>query len=256
MEILSTAKNKPPRLLIHGSHFSGKSSIGASAYSTLFMNIEQGLNEIEAQAMPTPATTSEIINQLRWFYKGEHDFKTLVVDSLDWMEAVINSTVLEENNLKTLVDKFAKGHKLAFQEFIKIKDALEAIHRDKNACIIVLCHSVVKEFKDPAGENYDRYGLKLRDAVSELFCEWADMVGFLHPEVEVDKESKKEGGFGKKNKAITSGRRLLSVNQNPAYRAGNRYGINKDIVIQGPSTGWSDIWAAIQEAKTQKGVII
>ena len=50
MEILKTKKNSPPRILLHGDHKTGKSSLAAAAPNPLFIQTEDGLDSIDAQA--------------------------------------------------------------------------------------------------------------------------------------------------------------------------------------------------------------
>ena len=245
MEILQTRKEKPPRILIHGDHGLGKSSLAAAAPKPIFINLEDGLDEINTNALPIPTTFEEVMIQLSWIYDAEHDFQTLVIDSLDWLESLINKHVCQEGGKESIADfGYGAGFEATCTQFGRVVKALRAIRNDRDMAIIMLCHSTVKEYKNPMAENYDVFRLKLRDKNAELFQEFATLIGFLHFQVFTKKA---EGGFVKEFKAVGSGERVLSCAPHAAYAAKNRYNITQDIPIPNPEEGWANLLKAIKQ---------
>ena len=45
--------------------------------------------------------------------------------------------------------------------------------------VVIFGHSIVKTFKNPEGEDYDRYQLRVHDKTGGLIKEWCDVVGFV-----------------------------------------------------------------------------
>jgi len=245
MEILKTRQDKPPRILIHADHGLGKSSLAAAAPNPIFINLEEGLDEIDTQALPHPESFAHVLDQLRWVYSGEHDRKTLVIDTVDWLETSINKYVCASAGQATISDfDFGAGYDAAHTHLVTVMTALKDIWATREMAIILLCHSAVKEYKNPTGSNYDTYKLKLRDKNAELFMEFVTLVGFLHFKVYLNT---KKGGFGREEtKAIGGTDRILSCFPNAAYSAKNRYGILQDIELPDPQTGWNNLVKAIK----------
>lgn len=248
MEIIKTRKSKPPRILIHAAHGLGKSSLAASAPKPLFIQTEDGLENLDADAFPLCQDFETLMGQLSQVYDESHDYKTLVIDSLDWMETLVTRHVCKEGN-KTSISDFAygTGYATALEQFGRVIRALTAIREDRNMAVILTAHSQIKTYQNPLGADYDRYQIKLREKNAELFLEWCDLVCFLHFQVFTTTE---KDGFGETTKATGGTDRVLSCTPSAAYVSKNRYGITASIPLPDPVTGWANLINAIKGEKT------
>ena len=249
MEIIKTRQSRPPRILIHAAHGLGKSSLAAAAPNPLFIQTEDGLENIDASAFSLCQDFETMMEQLGQVYTEDHDYKTLVIDSLDWTETLVYKHVCREAGNKSLSEfDYGAGYIKALEQFNRVVRALTDI-RDKLGMIIILtAHSQVKTYHNPMGSDYDRHQIKLRDKNAELFLEWCDLVSFLHFQTFTKKKTKKEsGGFaGDKAKGIGGSERVLSCVPSAAYVSKNRYGITSDISIPTPDEGWENIVKAVK----------
>lgn len=244
MKIIKTRKNKPPRILIHADHGLGKSSLAAAAPAPIFIQTEDGLENIDASAFPLCESFDEMLEQLTWLYREQHDFKTLALDSLDWAEALIARHVCKEGGKKSISDfGYGAGYQAMLEQFGRVIRALNAIREERGMAVVCICHSQIKTYANPLGADYDRHTLKLRDKNAELFMEWCDLIGFMHFSVFT---STSKQGFGQETtKAYGGTDRVLSCAPNAAYVSKNRYGIVDDIDIPDPATGWAALMNAI-----------
>jgi len=250
MEIRKTRTKKPPRILIHAEHGVGKSTLAASAPSPIFIQTEDGLDEINAESFPLCNSSDDILEQLRYVYSEQLEYKTLVIDSIDWCEKLICETICKTHNKKSMADfGYGSGYKMAYDEFCKIVRGLQAIREEKGMAIVLIAHSQVITYQNPLGADYDRFKIKLRDSNSELFLEWCDCVGFFHTQVAT---TTKTGGFNKEvGKAVGGFQRIFSCAPNAAYVSKNRYNIIQDIPVS-IEGGFSPIMNAIGSS-TNKG---
>ena len=74
---------KPPRILIHGVAGVGKTTFAAEANNPVFVQTEDGLGTIPAASFPLARTFEEVLESLASLYTEDHDFKTVVIDSVD-----------------------------------------------------------------------------------------------------------------------------------------------------------------------------
>lgn len=252
MEIIKTRKNKPPRLLIHADNGIGKSSLAAAAPNPIFVQLEDGLENIDTSAFPLCKSFNEMMEQLTWLYREKHEFQTIVLDSLDWAESLIARHVCEEGGKRSISDfGYGAGYQAMLENFGRVVKALTAIREERGMTVILICHSQIKTYANPLGADYDRHTLKLRDKNAELWLEWCDLVGFLHFSIFTSTTKK---GFGQEStKAYGGTDRVLSCAPNAAYVSKNRYGIIQDIDVPDPASGWAALMAAVKGGKTPSG---
>ena len=184
--------------------------------------------------------------QLTDVFKEDHDLKTLVIDSLDWTETLINQHVCREGKKASISDfGYGVGFQMVLENFGRVIKALTAIREERGMGIILIAHSQVKAYNNPLGADYDRTGIKLREKNAELFLEWCDLIGYLRFSVFTNT---KKDGFGETTKAIGGTDRVLSCAPCAAFVTKNRYGITEDIPIPSPEEGWANLINAIKGA--------
>ena len=103
----------PPRIMLYGPHGLGKTTFGAGAPNPIFILTEDGLGQIEADHFPLATTFSQVQEALASL-TGDHDFQTVVIDSLDWLD----NLVWEEINTK--YDAFGSQHVQRIENFTPV----------------------------------------------------------------------------------------------------------------------------------------
>ena len=223
---------KPPIICVYGQPKIGKTTFASQSPNPLFVDIEDGLGTIEASAIKFTETDiksknglAKVFESMQAFRDQEHDFKTLVIDSIDWLEDLINTQVCVDNEVDDISQiPYGGGAIKAKEYWIEWINLVKQIRDKKNAIVILICHYQVRPFNDPRGDTYDRYELKLGKHASGLIQEFCDAIGFAAQDV-VRKTEK--GNFGSETKkGIAKGRVILWEDQ-AACVAGNRYGIQK-----------------------------
>ncbi len=240
-----TKKQKPPRIIFYGSGGTGKSSLAAAFSDNVFINIEDGLDEIETAAFPVPETFADVISQLHYLRDNKKIYRTVTLDSLDRLEILINNAVCIENSVASISDiGYGGGYQKAFEKFQQVIVALDELRDKHNMAVVLLCHGHVKTFNNVSGPDYDRWKLKLRDKTAELFFEYCTLVGFLHMNIALSEE---KSGFKTKQKATGGTLRVLSCQPAAGHDSKNRYKIERDIMLPSANEGYNNLMAAIAE---------
>jgi hypothetical protein len=233
-------------LHVYGPEGVGKSSLGAAAPEPIFIDVEQGTMNLETtrfqfddagRTMPT--TFEELLEAVRVIERESHPYRTLVLDTLDAVEALIWQHVCARDGKENISSYgFGKGENIvALDEWRKLIAALERV-RAKGINVLTLSHSVVKRFDDPESEGWDRYILKLHEKAGGLVKERADAVLFAKFETVLKAKSK---GDAKKLRAITTDARFLYTKKTGAFDAKNRYDLPEELPLD-----WNELWTAIQ----------
>ena len=106
MGILDTIQSgreaKPPRIMIYGQEGCGKSTWSAAAPNAIFIQTEDGLGEIDCRKFPLAQSFGEILSSLTALRDEEHDFQTVVIDSVDWLERLVFDEVCREFGVRSI----------------------------------------------------------------------------------------------------------------------------------------------------------
>ena len=233
--IRPTGETFPPlKALIHGVQGVGKTTLACTFEAPILVPVEDGLAAIQGvPAFPRLTTHQDAVDVIQALH-GEHPYKTVVVDSLDWMEPLIHAQTCAVHAMGNIEEfGYGKGYVEALPLWREFLDRLDRL-RARGMASILIAHSEIKKFDAPDSDPYDRYLIKLHKGASALVQEWADVIGFAQFETQVKKT---ENGFGAiKARGIGTGRRLLHVEEKPAYVAKNRYGMAPTIPLD---------WAAL-----------
>ena len=211
---------KPPRVLLYGVHGIGKSTFGAHAPKPIFICTEDGLGSIDTNHFPLATTFADVQGMLETLITEDHEYETVVLDSADWLEAIMAAEIEANYEPKDLA--YGKGALVLANKWRDVLAMLNAL-RDRGLAVIVLAHTEIKRFDSPESEPYDRYRPKLQERSSALVQEWADAVLFANYQTIVKKD---DVGFNKTvARGISTGRRVIYTQETPAYYAKNRYAL-------------------------------
>ncbi|NYZ70527.1 AAA family ATPase, partial [Endozoicomonas sp. SM1973] len=87
--ISKTKGMQAPRILIYGTHGIGKTTFAANAPNPIFLFTEDGAGQLALDSFPLLKTYEDVISALNALINEEHDFKTVVLDSLDHLEPLV-----------------------------------------------------------------------------------------------------------------------------------------------------------------------
>lgn len=247
---LETPRNKPPRILIYGPAGVGKTRFGYNALDPVFIQTEDGLDALEdVKAFPLAHSFAEVMSAIGDLYEQEHQFKTVVVDSVDWLESLIHRQVCKEKNVDSLADiNYGKGYTFALDMFQQYIDGLNALRDDKDMTVIQIAHSEIKRYENPETDGYDRYQIKLHKGAADKLMEHSDVVLFANHYVTT---VKKKEGFSEKTKAKGSGERVLYTQEKPAYYAKSRYDMPSEIPFDKDGEYWGILAQSIPYYSSQ-----
>jgi len=209
----------PVRLNIQGVDGIGKSTFGASADDAIFIQAEDGLKFIDAQAFPLCDEWEDIVRHLAMLANEQHSFKTIVLDTTDAASILAEAHVCEKNKWESIeTPGYGKGFTAVAEEFVRLLGFLDFLVNNKNMNVILLSHVAVKPFNDPTNEGYDRWEMRCHKKVNHLIKDWVDFNLFANYDVNVDKD-------GSKNRATSYGNRSLHTKFSAGFDAKSRLDI-------------------------------
>ncbi len=219
-------KDAPLKILLYGVEGVGKSTFAALAPKPVFLGAEKGTNHLDVVRFEQPQSWDDVRGAVRALIAEQHDFETLVVDTLDWIEPLVWDHVAQRANKSSFADfDYGKGYAAATDEWRAWISELDRLHA-KGLEIILLAHAAVKPCKNPTVEQFDRYQLKLHERAAGLFKEWADCVLFANYQTftKVDERTRTIRG-------VSTGARIVYTSWHAAFDAKNRCNLPEQLPL-------------------------
>jgi hypothetical protein len=236
----------PPRVIVYGTEGIGKSTFASGAPRPVFIQTEDGLGQIECDKLPLAESFEDVHLALVELQTEQHDYETVVVDSLDWLERLIWDAVCKEYGVKSIEKAdggYARGYSHALVYWRQIIDALNTLRNERNMVVLLIAHTKIERFADPEFAAYDRYSPRLHKHAAALISEWGDAVLFATRKIRTETE---DAGFNRTRTIANAigkdgGERILRCVGGPSCIAKNRFGIVEELPLS---------WAAFMTALT------
>lgn len=222
MSILGTitagAELRPHLCLVYGPDGVGKSTFASEWPNPVFLDTENGTSRLSVRRKVV-SKYSEAVELVKALTEEKHDYKTLVVDTLDWLESMLWKHVCHEQGWKSIESPgYGKGYVEAREEWKRFRDHLKHLQNKTGMNVVLVAHSEIKVFNDPqTSAPYDRYIVKLNEKAASLLREYVECVMFANFETLTKKEKDE-----RKAKAFGDGERYLFTERRPAFDAKNR----------------------------------
>jgi hypothetical protein len=225
MSLLDTVtKGRRPRYiwaLIYGTDGVGKSTLCSHAPNPIFVGAEKGTEQLDVARFPQTESISDLFAQLRTLQTEKHEYQTVVLDSLDWVEPLIWKAVCDEGKVEN-IEQFGGGYGKGYVRALDLWRVLikELALLNQNMHVLLIGHAQIKSFQDPELPTaYDRYQLKINDKAAALVREAADAVLFARFETELVRAT------GAKAKVRGEGKRIMYTESRPGFDAKNRFNL-------------------------------
>jgi hypothetical protein len=219
---------------VYGPPKIGKSTFASRAKGAIILGSEDGADNIDCPKFPAPTSWGEVLEAVQALTTEQHEYKALVLDTLDWLEPLLAQHVCEQHRKQSLEEfGYGRGYDVLVDEWRKFIARLERL-RAKDIHVIALAHAHVRTFQNPAGPDYDRWELKLNKRSAGLWSEWVDVVAFANWSTNIDKREGKASGHPQ---------RMLYTSDTATCLAGSRYQIPPSMPLD-----WATFASALKTA--------
>jgi hypothetical protein len=242
---------QPPRIVLNAVEGWGKTSCAAHTPKPylLMANGETGYDTLLGVGL-VPAIPAETIDSWKDLMSLCDDmiaatdlpFKTLALDAAGGFEQMCHEFICQRDFKNDWGEKgfasYQKGYDVSVPEWKGFLDRLDKI-RAKGVMIIFLGHAKISPFKNPMGEDFDRYVPDMHHKTWGITHKWADAILFGQFVTVTEKKAGRTKGIG-------GTERVLYTERRDAFDAKNRFGMPPEIDIpDDPSKSWTTIWKHI-----------
>lgn len=210
------------KVVIYGVEGIGKSTLAAQFPGVLFIDTEGSTKELDVARFDPPTSWAMLLAEVQYVIDHPQICQTLVIDTADWAEQIMIADLCARNKWEGLeTPGYGKGYQYAAEEWGSqlLNRLTDVVRRGVN--VVFTAHALLRKVDLPEESNsYDHWEMKTSKKVAPMLREWADMVLFLHYDIQVYKSGEKD----KKGKA-QGGRRVMETTHTPYWDGKNRYGL-------------------------------
>lgn len=254
----------PNTYVFYGPEGVGKTTLAADAPGVIFLDIEDGSTELELARYPftddpkkghLPASYEDVLAAIDDLTVSEHAYRTLAIDSLDRLESLMWKFMLARDSVASARNKegaeltsiedygYGKGYQIAVEEWRALCVKLDRLRYTRGMEIVLLGHAQVKTFKNPTGEDYDRWQLRVHTQAAAFLKEWAKVTGYL----KFEEDAKKLSKYGRA-KGFSTGMRILQLSRSAGVDAKSRLALPDEIEVD-VENPWAPLAAAVAAAR-------
>jgi hypothetical protein len=179
--VIKATSRQAPKGIVYGPPGIGKTTFASRATKPILVDCENGAGSVQVERTPYLSTWLEIKRWLASLKDEPHEYRTIVIDSLDWMirraeEFVSNSADDLKNTLNRSHGGYGNGKQvlknLVYQEIIPTLDKLVG----KGLAVLLICHAQRTKDTDVDGIETEKVAPDLPPDMLNTFVEWSDFV--------------------------------------------------------------------------------
>lgn len=211
----------------------GKTSLAATFPKPIFIRVEDGLQAIPADSRPDafPVLTGPdmLWDQLIALAKEEHDYQTLVIDSVTKLDPMFTEEILKASNAKSLNQAnggYGGGYQALAAMHGRVRKAAAMLNEKRGMNVIFIAHADVETLKLPDADDYQRWSVRLPARSQPPYTDDVDLIGFIRLVTFI------KGKDDERKKAVSTGKREIICHASASNISKNRFGITESLPVE------------------------
>lgn len=174
----------PKKLIgtVYGGAGVGKSYLASNSDKPVLLRIEDGSASLQGKdikMLPCIIEPLDIFMQIKALIDQEHDFKTLIVDSVSKFDEMVIAEYLSKSKGLKLTDDNYAGYEYVYSRHRSLSNACNKLSSIKNMNIIFISHEKSTNVGRDGKEQI--MTLKMSPKSARYYIDDVDFVGYLQP---------------------------------------------------------------------------
>jgi hypothetical protein len=173
---------------VYGPPGSGKTTFGASAGKAIIIDCENGAAHVQCHRTPYLAAWPEMQAWLDGIAAGDHNYETVVIDSIDWLLRRIEEHVAGVDGtpagMKQTLNRSHGGYgngrqvlkNYVYQYLLPVLDKMV----NGGVAVLLLAHAARRSITTMEGIEVEKSAPEIHPDLANTMIEWSDFVGAIH----------------------------------------------------------------------------
>ena len=233
LDQIEVPADRPVICTISGNVGLGKTSLGAAFPKPIFIRAEDGLSAIplarRPKAFPVLTTVDQLWAQLSALIKEEHDYKTLVIDSVTQLDTLFQNFIVDTDpKLPASINQALGGYGAGYSALSGMHGRVRraaGILNQRGMHVVFIAHADTESLDLPDQDAYSVYTIRMHKKSVQHYLDNVDIVGFVRLETYTT-------GDGERKRALSDGSRVFTCHALASSVSKNRFGITNDLPFE------------------------
>lgn len=236
---------RPIIVTLFGEGGMGKTTLASMFPVPVIIRTEDGTQSLvgndDVALMPIASSYQDVLDQIEALATQEHDFKTLVLDSITQLATMIESEIVSSDpkakSINQAMGGYGAGHNAAADRHRQVREWAGALAYEKKMNVVFIAHADTETLDLPDFDPYARYTIRMNKKSVPHYTDNVDAVCLIRLETFL------RGGDDSK-RAITTGKREIICHPQASSVTKNRFGITEKLAFDFESGNPFDQWCA------------
>jgi hypothetical protein len=208
----------------------GKSTLAAMFPRPVFIRTEDGTASLagndEVMLFPLVSSSQEVLDQIEALATQEHDFKTVVIDSITQLATLIEHEIVAADPKAKSINQagggYGAGYNTAAEKHRQVREWAGALAYERGMNVVFIGHADTETLDLPDFDPFARYTVRMHKRSLPHYTDNVDLVGLIRLKTYVR-------GDGDKKRAISTGDREIICFPQASSVTKNRFNITQPL---------------------------
>jgi len=223
---------RPIIVTLFGEGGMGKTTLAAMFPKPVFIRTEDGTASLQGNEnvslFPLATSSKDVMDAIEALATQDHDFKTLVIDSITQLATIIESEIVAEDPKAKSINQagggYGAGYSTAADRHRIIRDWAGALAYEKGMNVVFIGHADTETMDLPDMDAYTRYSVRMHKKSVPHYTDNVDAVCMIRLKTFTR-------GDGDKKRAISNGEREIICFPQAASVTKNRFNLDKPLTF-------------------------
>jgi len=208
----------------------GKSTLAAMFPKPVFIRTEDGTASLagndDVMLFPLVSSSQEVLDQIEALATQDHEFKTLVLDSITQLGTLIEHEIVAADPKAKSINQagggYGAGYNTAAEKHRQVREWAGALAYERGMNVVFIGHADTETLDLPDFDPFARYTVRMHKKSLPHYTDNVDLVGLIRLKTYVR-------GDGDKKRAISTGDREIICFPQASSVTKNRFNITQPL---------------------------